>query len=212
MIDYDRRWKAVLYQSRHFFAPVIVSGIPSVKARTAELHVTSDCQKDVSGVLEWLVTDLDGNELLSGHRDIHIPARTSFNAHTLDLSHEVVAHGENNILIWPQVIISGHVVAQNALFFPRPLELKLPRPNISHTIRGGGRKYHITVMSDKPALWCFLRLKTARGQFSDNFFHLYPGREMHIYLTLDEPLPPADVADELSIGSVYDLAPDMRRM
>ena len=211
MIDYDRRWKAIQYQSRHFFAPVIVSGIPSVKHRTAELHVTSDLQKDISGVLEWLVTDLDGNELLSGHRNIHIPARTSFNAHTLDLTHEAATHGENNILIWPTVIINGQIVAQNTLFFPRPLELKLPRPHISHMIRGGGRQYHITMTSDKPALWCFLRLKKARGQFSDNFFHLYPGREMHIYLTLDEPLSPTEIADELSIGSVYDLAPDMRR-
>ncbi len=211
MIDYDRRWKTVQYQSRHFFAPIIVTGIPDRKNKTAPLYVTSDLQKDASGVLQWLVTDLDGNSLLSGHRDIHIPARTSFNAHTLDLTHEVAKLGENNILIWPIVIINGQIVAQNTLFFPRPLELKLPRPQISHTIRGAGRQYHITMTSDKPALWCFLRLKKARGQFSDNFFHLRPGPEMHIYLTLDEPLSPTDIADELSIGSVYDLAPDMRQ-
>ena len=211
MIDYDRRWKAIQYQSRHFFAPVIVSGIPDVKTGSAGLHITSDHQHDLSGVLEWLVTDLHGNELVTGERNVHIPARTSRLAHALNLAELIKSHGENNILIWVRVMIDGRTVAENTLFFPRPIELKLPMPQLSRSIRGSGRSYHLTLTADKPALWCFARLKNEYAVFSDNFFHLPPGRDKKIYITLEKPLSPAEFIKNLSIGSVYDLAPDMRQ-
>jgi len=211
MIDYDRRWKAVLYQSRHFFAPIIVSGIPDAKTGVAGLHVTSDHQHDYSGELEWMVTDLQGNALVVGQKDIHIPAHTSGLAHHLDLADLIKSHGENNLLIWANVMIDGRTVAENTLYFPRPLELKLPKPNIAYTITGSGCNYHLKLTADRPALWCFARLKAERAVFSDNFFHLPPGREKNIYITLEDPLPHAELVQRLSIGSVYDLAPDMRQ-
>jgi len=211
MIDYDRRWKAIQYQARHFFAPIIVSGIPDGKTGVAGLHVTSDHQHDQTGVLAWLVTDLNGTELMTGEKNIRIPARTSRLSHELQLADLVQSHGQANLLIWVRVMVDGRTVAENTLYFPRPLELKLPKPNISHSLHGGGRNYTLTLTADRPALWCFARLRNERAVFSDNFFHLPPGRNKQIYVALEAPISQAELARELSVGSVYDLAPGMRQ-
>ncbi len=211
MIDYDRRWKAIQYQSRHFFAPVLVSGIPDPVAGKVDLYVTSDRQTDASGELKWRVTDLGGTELLHGSRPISISARTSGKANTLDLSDLVKAHGAANLLIWPTVLIKGHVAAENTLFFTRPVELKLSRPTFAFTTRGSGRHYHLRIAADVPALWFWAELRNAGAVYSDNFIHLCPGRTSTIHITLDKPLSPAEFKDQLVLRSVYDIAPDMRR-
>ncbi len=210
MIDYDRRWKAIQYQSRHFFAPVLVSGIPDPATGKAELFVTSDRQTDVSGELHWRVTDLAGKELLIGSRTIAILARTSRMAHTLDLSDLVMAHGAANLLIWPTVLVQGHRVAENTLFFTRPLELKLHKPTFASTTRGSGRHFHLRVATDTPALWFWAELRNAGAMYSDNFIHLCPGGTSTIHMTLDKPLSPQEFSSQLVLRSIYDIAPDMR--
>ncbi len=210
MIDYDRRWKTIQYQSRHFFAPVLVSGIPDPATGKAELFVTSDRQTDASGELYWRVTDLAGKELLNGSRMITIPARTSRMAHALDLSDLVKTHGAANLLIWPTVLVQGHRVAENTLFFTRPVELKLNKPSLVSTIRGSGRHYHLRVATDVPALWFWAELRNAGAMYSDNYIHLYPGRTSTIHITLEKPLPPEELNRQLVLRSIYDIAPAMR--
>jgi beta-mannosidase len=51
MVDYYRRPKPLLYQSKRFFAPILVSGIPDPESGLAEICITSDQQSDVSGEL-----------------------------------------------------------------------------------------------------------------------------------------------------------------
>jgi len=49
MVDYFRRWKAVLYESKHFFAPILVSGLPDPQTGRAEIYITSDRRHDILG-------------------------------------------------------------------------------------------------------------------------------------------------------------------
>ncbi len=211
MTDYYRRWKAIQYQSKSFFAPILVSGIPDPKTGQVELHVTSDRQKDVSADLRWLVTSLAGAVLAHETKPIHIPARTSRLAHRLDLSRLISSHGLANLLIWPEVLVDNRLVAENTLFFVRPIELKLQKPNWAMTVRGGGRHYHLRVATDVPALWFWADVRDTNATYSDNFIHLCPGRTTTVHVTLDQPLSSAEFQHRLVVRSIHDIAPDMRK-
>ena len=210
MVDYYRRWKAVLYQSKHFFAPTLVSGVLDPQTGRAEIHITSDRQHDVSGDLRWCVTDLAGDVLRQDSKQIEIPARTSRQAEALDLADLVSVHGAANLLVWPEVIIDGRTVAENTLFFGRPVELKFKEPKLDVVRSGGERHYDVLIETDVPALWVWADLKDTYATYSDNFLHLRRGRTAEIRVTLDKPMTPFDFRRKLEVRSVYDIAPDMR--
>ncbi len=210
MTDYYRRFKALQYQSKHFFAPVLVSGLPDPKTGKAELHITSDRQKDVSGVLRWWVTDLAGTVLQHGELAVPIPARTSRLAHTLDLADLISSHGAANLLIWPEVRVGSRTVAENVLFFGRPVELKLHRPQLAARVTGGDERYAVTIDVNAPALWVWANVKDTEATYSDNFMALRPGHAAIIHITLDKPMTSGDFQRQLEVRSVYDIAPDMR--
>jgi beta-mannosidase len=210
MVDYCRRWKAVLYQSKHFFAPILVSGLPDAKTGQARIYITSDRQQNVSGQLHWIVTDLAGDMLRQGSKQTDIPARTSQQAEALDLSDLVKAHGAANLLVWPEVIVDSRTVARNTLLFGRPKELKLKQPKLAVRSSGGEQRYDVVIESDVPALWVWANLKDADASYSDNFVDLRQGRAAEIEITLDKPMTPFDFRSRLEVRSVYDIAPEMR--
>lgn len=210
MTDYYRRFKAIQYQSKHFFAPILVSGIPDPTTGKAELYITSDRQKDVSGELRWVVTDMAGAVLKQGEMPVHIPARTSRLAHTLNLADLISSHGAGNLLIWPEVRVGSRTVAENALFFGRPVELKFHKPQLALHVSGSGQHYDLRIDANAPALWAFADVKDTPANYSDNFVAIRPGRTAVTHITLDEPMSPADFHRKLTVRSIYDLAPDMR--
>ncbi len=210
MIDYHRRWKAVLYQSRHFFAPVLVSGLLDAKSGRAELYVTSDRQDDASGQLRWSVTDLAGKVLRQGSKAVAIPARTSKVAEALDLADLVKTRGAANLLVWAEVAVGGQRIAENTLFFVRPVGLKLRQPRLDVRSSGGGKTYDLQIGTDVPALWVWADLPETGATYSDNFVHLRHGGTARIHVTLEQPMAPADFRKQLRVRSVYDIAPDMR--
>ncbi len=210
MVDYYRRAKALLYQSRHFFAPVLVSGLPDAQSGQAEIHVTSDQQNDVSGELTWCVTDARGEVLRQGTKQINIPARTSWLAENLDLSDLVQSHGAGNLLVWPEVTVDGLTVARNTLFFARPKGLKLKQPHLSVTASGGETQYSVLIETDVPALWVWANVQNTDASYSDNFVDLRPERAAEIKIELAEPMTPFDFRSKLELRSIYDLASEMR--
>ncbi len=210
MVDYYRRSKAVLFQSKRFFAPILVSGIPDAESGQVHLYVTSDEQQDASGELRWRVTNLMGHTLRRGFQQIEIPARSSQRAETLELADLVKEQGAANLLIWPEVLMDGRTVAENTLFFGRPVELKLKQPKLTVHPRGGDERYEVLIKTDVPALWVWANLRNTEARYSDNFFHLRPGRAAVVRITLAKPMTPFDFRRRLEVRSVYDLAPDMR--
>jgi beta-mannosidase len=210
MVDYYRRWKAVLYQSKHFFAPVLVSGAPDPKTGQAEIYVTSDSPQDVSGELRWCVTTLAGDVLREGSKQIEIAARASRQAEALDLADLVSAHGAANLLIWPEVIVGGRRVAENTLLFVRPAGLKLVEPKLQVRTSGGDREYDVLIETDVPALWVWANLKGTQATYSDNFLDVRRGRTAEVCITLEKPMMPFDFRRNLEVRSVYDIAPGMR--
>lgn len=211
MVDYFRRSKPLLFQSRHFFAPVIVSGISHAETGQVEIYVTSDRQTKVTGELCWSVTDMDGKQLRQGKKQIDIPARSSWLAEQIELFDLVQANGTDNLLVWPEVVVDGRTIAQNTMFFGRPKQLKLTRPDLQVNVRGGETRYWIVIETDVPALWAWVELARDDASYSDNFFDLRQEKSVEIEVVLTSPMNPSDFRSQLRVRSVYDVAPAMRR-
>jgi len=210
MVDYFRRWKAVLYQSKHFFAPILVSGVLDTISGRADIWVTSDRQEDVSAGLLWSVTTLAGEVVRHGSKQFNLPARTSLQTDELDLSDLVKAYGATNLLVWPEVVLDGQTVAKNTLFFGRPKSLKLKEPKFMVHTSGGEQCYRVSIDCDVPALWLWVNVKDTDASYSDNFVDLFPGRAAEIEITLDKPMKLFDFQNKLAVRSVYEIAPEMR--
>ncbi|HEX4309170.1 MAG TPA: glycoside hydrolase family 2 protein, partial [Acidobacteriaceae bacterium] len=211
MVDYFRRAKPLLYQSRHFFAPILVSGLLNAETGQAKIYVASDQQKQSSGQLRWSITSCSGEVLRHDEQQIDIPARTNGRMALLDLADLLHAHNANDWLMWLEVIVDGCTVAQNTLFSGRPLGLKLRKPNLNVSVSGGENRYRAVIETDVPALWVWLDLGNSDASYSDNFFHLCPGTAAQIEVMLDQPVTPFDFRNQLRVRSVYDVAPEMRR-
>jgi beta-mannosidase len=210
MVDWYHRWKALQYQSRHFFAPVAVSGRADVKTGTVDLHVVSDQQHDATGTLTWTVTDLGGNVVVQDSKPVSIPARTSTMAEHLDLSSAISAVGADHLIIWPELAIGGTVVSQNMLIFNQPKALKLPEPQIDVVVSGSGTRHTVTLNAKTPALWVWVDVTDTEATYSDNFIHLKPGADRVIEVTPDRPISEAEFTHLLNVRSVWDVAPEMR--
>ncbi|MHB8389897.1 MAG: hypothetical protein ACYDBH_09985, partial [Acidobacteriaceae bacterium] len=63
------------YQAKHFFAPILVNGLPNAETGQAGIHVTSDRQQDVTGELQWSVISMVGEVLRQGSKQIEYPQK-----------------------------------------------------------------------------------------------------------------------------------------
>jgi beta-mannosidase len=204
-LDYYGRWKALHYLARHFYAPLLISGVEDLAAGTVALHVTSDLMEESSGELHWRLTTAAGKPVDEGHMATAIPARANTPLETLDLKPALAKHGPRDLLLWLELQQEGAVAATNLVLLARPKHLELRDPEITTGVSAAGDgRYQITLTSQKPALWVWLSLNEGDGRFSDNFFHLLPGLPVRITLTAAPDLPATALEDALQLHSLID--------
>lgn len=214
-IDYHGRWKALHYMARHFFAPLMVSGVEDVAKGSVEIHVTSDLLNPVPGTVKWTVTDVDGRFLLEGKRKVRTAARSSGKVETLNLHKLTEQHEKRGLLVWLELDAPGQPVSRNLVFFarpikrprifsPRPKHLELNRkPGLSaKVVRKPDGSFDITVAATKPALWVWLELDKLDAKMSDNFFHLRPGVPVKLNVRTAKALPTSELKKRLIVRSL----------
>ena len=188
-LDYYGRWKALQYMARKFFAPVIVSGVEDLQKGTVGVHVTSDRLQESSGELSWLLTTVGGESLAEGALPVMIPARADLAAAELDLGEQIAEYGERDLLLWLELTgDEGEPLSSNLVTLVRPKHLALQEPEIelSYIAQDGALKA-VTLEAKKPALWAWLEVEDDAVRFSDNFFHLRPGKPLTVSVFGAEP-------------------------
>jgi beta-mannosidase len=173
--------------ARHFYAPLLVSGVEDLDAGTVELHVTSDQLDDCLGEVHWLLTTVSGETVSGGHIDVHIHARKNILVKTLDLHPHLGACGPRGLLLWLELVVNGALVSENLVLLARPKHLELGGGELRREpvervgIREVGQGcYDVTLEAERPALWVWLELEGYEARFSDNFFHLRPGKPVEV--------------------------------
>jgi beta-mannosidase len=207
-IDYFGRWKALHYMARKFFAPLLISGIEDEENGKVEIHVTSDLQTDVPGVLSWKVSDMNGENIVSGSKEICIAAASNTLAHTLDLQAELEKYTPRNLLVWFELKSpDGRIISENLVSFAKPKHLNLAlRPEISASVQAADNGFTVTLRARKPALYVWLELRDNDAEFSDNFISLHPEKNAEIKVIPKSPLSLKEFKESLLVRSLVDLS------
>ena len=204
-IDSAGRPKALQYLARRFYAPLLVTGVEDLAARTVAVHVTSDLAEPCAAELRWTLTDARGRALGRGRKALRAGARESRLVATLDLARPVEAAGATNALLWLELWSGGRMVSENLVSFARPKHLELQEPLLKarvRPVRGGA--YEVTLKARRPALWAWLELAATDARLSDNFFHVRPGRPVKVRVTPAAPLSLAELKRQLRVRSLLD--------
>ena len=204
-LDYDGRWKALHHMARHFYAPLLVSGIADLEESSVAVHVTNDHLEEISGVVSWEVTTTQGEQVAEGEETAVFGPNQNTAITNLDLQSLLAEHGSRNLLVWLTLRIDDAILSENLVLFARPKHLTLPDPEILCAIEemGNGR-YQITLSSDRPALWVWLETEGSL-QTSDNFFHLRPDYSHVIRLTVNNTeLSIPDIISSITVHSLVD--------
>jgi len=203
-VDYYGRWKALHYAVRHFYAPLMVSGLEDDHTKNVAVYVTSDLAEARPGTVSWRVTNLQGTLLTEGTLNIQITPRQSQVVHQLDLNPSVDAHGRNNLLVWLKLEIENGEISRNLVTFARPKEIDLLDPGIKTEVTETAGGFRVTLTAEKPALWAWLSLGEKDARYSDNFVHLDAQTPVEIVLTPMQAMSREECQKSLVTRSLFD--------
>ncbi|MCC5838652.1 MAG: glycoside hydrolase family 2 protein [Opitutales bacterium] len=221
-LDVRRKWKALHYLARRFFAPVMVSLLDDPASGRVEVHVSNHRSTDFSGRVRWEITDMRGEVLDAGviatavatqaNRMVAaVETRTwrgSGGCDVLPLESVHRSHipldGDREILVWAVCEENGEEVSRNLATFARPKHWSLLRPEITvaaEEISPGEVRLHLR--SNVCAPWTRLEWPGEEARWSDNFLHLGP-RHPATVIVKGRDLTPTRARAEVRCISLYE--------
>jgi beta-mannosidase len=177
--DYYRRWKALQYELKRSFEPIIISAY--TKADSTYVTVVSDKLEDINALIEMNVCDFSGKVIRSKTMKVIVKANhstTVFNDLTANLSANV-----NEKYISFKLKNKNKVIADKIYFLTYPKNLLLEKPQIISKISQHKNTLTIRLKTNFLAKNVYLNIKDVEGFFSDNYFDLVPGIEKIITFT-----------------------------
>jgi beta-mannosidase len=177
-MDYFGRWKALMYYTKRFYAPLLVS--PHVDdGGMLNVTVVSDAPETKTARLVLTLIDLSGKVLSSKEFDLTVEPLKGKSYFTQKASEFLGGADERNAFLLVELKIGGQTVSQNEYFFRPFKELSVSRPAIKTAISQSADGFKITLATDRLARAVYLS-GFPDGFFADNYFNLIPGRPVEI--------------------------------
>lgn len=178
-IDYYGRWKALHYYVKRAFQPVILDVFEADEM--IKMRIVNDAGRSEQALLELRLMDFEGRKLWSETIGLDVPA--THQPVRIEHSRQAILRGHDTAAV---VLVStlsgpGGTLDLNMLYFARPKALKLPDPEISHSITETHTHFEIRLQSGKLAKDVYLTAGGLPGRFTDNFFDMVPGEERVVF-------------------------------
>lgn len=185
-IDYYGNWKALMYQSKRAFAPILINAIK--EGDDLCVYLVSDELQDHDGVrLDVELMDFDGKAHGKWTQDGKLAANSSvlfMKKRAGELQGKLSA--ANSLLHFTLKAKNGATLADDVFYFAYPKDQKLPEANIETSVRRRGDAIEMTLKTDKLARDIFVEVPVQGVRFTDNFFDLLPGQRKKITITSPE--------------------------
>jgi beta-mannosidase len=203
-LDYFGRWKALHYESKRFFAPLLLSIEDDEESAVMKVHLTSDLQTAQDVSLRWRLMRLDGKVLDEDTVNATIEPLTSQQVFDGDFSDLSLAEKRETIFV-AQLYIGDVLHATQLGTFVRNKHLQLEEPQLRAYLReGSAGSVIIEVEAAHLARFVALSVDGADVVFSDNYFDVLPGETVQITCTKPEGWSLDDVGKALTVFSLYD--------
>lgn len=185
-IDYYGNWKALMYQSKRAFAPILINAIK--EGDDLCVYLVSDELQDHDGVrLDVELMDFDGKAHGKWTQDGRLAANSSvlfMKKRAGELQGKLSA--ANSLLHFTLKTKKGVTLADDVFYFAYPKDQKLPEANIETSVRRRGDAIEMTLKTDKLARDIFVEVPVQGVRFTDNFFDLLPDQRKKITITSPE--------------------------
>ena len=188
-IDYYGNWKALHYQSRRAFAPVLVDAIR--EGDKLRYYVLSDVLQTKDIVLQMELMDFKG-KILRRHRiEGKLPINSSVLFYEEDWNQAFAACDTTTSFIHMTLKdANSRQVLSDEVYYPVfPKSQHLPQAKISYKMKKKDGAYELTLKSDQLARDVFIEVPIQGVRFSDNFFDLLPGVSRKIRVTSGDGSP-----------------------
>ena len=204
-IDYFGNKKGLHYMAKKFFAPVLLSGWENMETGTVDLWITNDDLKEYKGVLHVSAIDTSGKTVKKQQKNVTVPAASSAIYMSVDMQKMVPDYNPRSHILLYSFEIDKKEAASNVTYFSRPKHVELEKPNLQlGAVKETKDGFTIEVKSDKPALWVWLDIPNQMVDYSDRFFHLFPGKPVTITVRPKKPMTAREVQKSVTVSSLYD--------
>jgi len=195
--DYYKRWKALQYEIKRSFEPIIITAFEE-NGKTS-ITLISDLLNPINGTLFMELYNFNG-KLLKQYEIAANPAANAstkvFEAPTNKLTD--YSEGTYGLLTLKS---EGKVIARKIHFFTQPKNLALQKPDIQKKIVKESGQWIISLKTDKLAKDVYLNFEGDEGFFEDNYFDLLPGETKTVVYKLKNLKTPEK---DLSVISLWD--------
>ena len=183
-IDYYGNWKAMHYQSKRAFAPVLLNAFK--EGDQLCIYTLSDELKEhKNATLQLKVMDFNGKVLNKKEVKGEVPANASVVFHK-EAYDGLATNPTNTLLLMTLKNQKGEVLSEEIYYFNYPKDQELPVAKVSYKVKQMDGKCEVTLSSKQLARDIFVEIPFQGARFSDNFFDLLPGQTKKIVITSDE--------------------------
>ncbi|MDL2326989.1 glycoside hydrolase family 2 protein, partial [Bacteroidales bacterium OttesenSCG-928-A14] len=176
-IDYYLNKKALYYESKRQFEPVIIATAPFVND-TLPIHVVSDHLKDFSGNLTINLFDFSGNLLGSYPQETSIVAANNSTFLTNFVLPDDYKKQKAQIFLTLNFDSDEIAIPEKIVCLDYPKHLQLDSANIEISVQEKRGEYHLTLTTNTLAKGVFVSTTNdIAGNWSDNYFDLLPNQE-----------------------------------
>ncbi len=201
-MDYFGRWKALMYYTKRFYAPVLVSPHVSDDGNL-DLYIVSDFPEAKKANLTISLMDFEGKTRNSKEIEVSVEPLKGKIYFTKNVA-EIIKDSEmDKSFLHVELKIGGKLVSQNDYFFKPFKELDISKPNIKAEITSTSVGFKIRLSTDKVAKAVYLS-GFSEGFFSDNYFNLIPGKDVEIDFRVGKELNDERFRRYLKIRSLTD--------
>lgn len=183
-IDYYGNWKAMHYQGKRAFAPILLNAFK--EGDNLCVYTLSDELETVKDATLYLkLMDFNGKVLSKKAVKGEVPANSSVVFHREGYN-DWAANPTNTLLQMTLKDRKGEVLSEVIYYFSYPKEQELPDAKVSYKVKQQDGKCEVTLSTKQLARDIFVEIPVQGAKFTDNFFDLLPGQTKKIIITSDE--------------------------
>ena len=195
--DYYHRWKALQYEIKRSFEPVIVSAYSD--GENTIVKIVSDKLQNIEAQLKMNIYDFAGKLVSTKSFAVNVKSNGITDV-IKDKTSNLTLDPQNNYMTF-SLKSKESALAEKIYFFTQPKNMNLSKPNIITRVEIQGANWVVTLNTNVLAKNVYLNYSGIEGFFSDNYFDLLPGIEHKVTFT---PVVKNTAISKLSIMSLVD--------
>ncbi len=176
-MDYFGRWKALMFYTKRFYAPVAVS--MRIDDGQMNFFVVSDSPEDKSAELVVSLIDLTGKPISTKRVALSVEPLKGKSYLSTPVAELLSGRDERSVVLLAELIIDGKTVSGNQYYFRPFKEMAFTKPSIKTEVLPNSSGFLVKLSSDRIARAVYLSGFTD-GSFNDDYFDLIPGRPVEV--------------------------------